>query len=154
MPIKIDGKKMDFDEAVRYIMNKKGLSKERASAYVATVESKQLDASLRMARLRLAGMQVAIKGVSGEKFKRTVKKIEDKGGARDPEAVAAVTLRKKYEGKMNTADYATTMRGKRKFPIGSKQDRLLHTKKLPHSHVMTNDKRIIRYDSGPSSKKS
>ena len=34
-----------------------------------------------------------------------------------------------------TKRYATTRRGKNRFPIGSPQDKLLHTRKLAHSHV-------------------
>lgn len=42
MPIKIDSKSFQsFAAAVRYVMRKKRLSKERASAYVATIERKQ-----------------------------------------------------------------------------------------------------------------
>jgi len=31
--------------------------------------------------------------------------------------------------------YGTVKRGKVKFKIGSAQDKFLHTKKLPHTHV-------------------
>lgn len=43
--------------------------------------------------------------------------------------------------------FATTHRGKIKFPIGSKEDKFLHTKGLPHSHVTISKgkKRIKRY---------
>jgi len=41
--------------------------------------------------------------------------------------------------------YATTHRGKIKFEIGSSQDKFLHTKELPHSHVTIKDgKKIIK----------
>ena len=44
--------------------------------------------------------------------------------------------------------YATIRRGKIKLAIGSKQDRYLHWRKLPHSHVIVKDgiKRIKRYN--------
>lgn len=43
--------------------------------------------------------------------------------------------------------YATTKRGKNKFPIGSAQDKLLHTRELAHSHVTVKDgkKTVKRY---------
>jgi hypothetical protein len=43
--------------------------------------------------------------------------------------------------------YGTIRRGKIKFKIGSRQDKFLHMKKLPHSHVTIEDekKRIKRY---------
>ncbi len=43
--------------------------------------------------------------------------------------------------------YATTRRGKVKFPIGSKRDKLLHARGLPHSHVKVSGskKTITRY---------
>lgn len=44
-------------------------------------------------------------------------------------------------------EYGTIKRGKQKFEIGSAQDKFLHTKELPHSHVkiIKGEKRIIRY---------
>ena len=44
-------------------------------------------------------------------------------------------------------EYGTIKRGKVKFEIGSPQDKFLHTKNLPHSHVKITDgvKRITRY---------
>ena len=43
--------------------------------------------------------------------------------------------------------YGTIKHGSVKFPIGSKEDKFLHTKGLPHSHVTIKDgkKRIKRY---------
>jgi hypothetical protein len=43
--------------------------------------------------------------------------------------------------------YGTIKRGRIKFEIGSKQDKYLHLKKLPHSHVsiVKGVKRIKRY---------
>jgi len=41
--------------------------------------------------------------------------------------------------------YATTKRGKVRFEIGSAQDKYLHTKNLPHSHVtIRNGKKTIK----------
>jgi len=48
-------------------------------------------------------------------------------------------------------DYATIKKGKVKFEIGSPQDKFLHTKNLPHTHVhfvkvgKTIKKKMIRY---------
>jgi len=44
--------------------------------------------------------------------------------------------------------YATIKRGKVKLEIGSKQDKFLHFKHLPHSHVAIKNgiKYIKRYD--------
>jgi hypothetical protein len=43
--------------------------------------------------------------------------------------------------------YATRLRGKVKFAIGGKQDKLMHTRNLPHSHVTIKNgkKSITRY---------
>lgn len=40
---------------------------------------------------------------------------------------------------MGTRRYATTKRGKVKLPIGGAQDKMLHTRDLPHSHVTVKD---------------
>lgn len=41
--------------------------------------------------------------------------------------------------------YGTIKRGKVKFKIGSKQDKFLHTNKLPHSHVtIKNGRKVIK----------
>lgn len=43
--------------------------------------------------------------------------------------------------------YATIKHGKVKLAIGSKQDKYLHWRKLPHSHVVKQGiKRIKRYN--------
>jgi hypothetical protein len=52
--------------------------------------------------------------------------------------------------------YATTKRGRVKTPIGGPQDRLLHARRLPHSHVTVKGggkKTITRYYAGKSSKR-
>lgn len=54
------------------------------------------------------------------------------------------------------ARYATIRRGKVRFPIGSAEDRFLHARHLPHSHVTTRPgkpKRIERFDARPRRRK-
>jgi uncharacterized C2H2 Zn-finger protein len=52
--------------------------------------------------------------------------------------------------KSHEADYATIKHGSQKVEAGSAQDRLLHARDLPHSHVHTEDgkKEIKRYGKG------
>ena len=56
---------------------------------------------------------------------------------------------------MTTKKYATTRRGKNKFPIGSPQDKLLHARDLAHSHVTVKDgkKTVKRYPIHKAKKK-
>jgi ppGpp synthetase/RelA/SpoT-type nucleotidyltranferase len=130
-----------------HILNKKG------SRFNLAMSTAKAIMKIKKAAGQCRKQRQAIRGVSGEHFREVSKKISENPDARDPDAIAATVLRKKYEASQG---YATTQRGKRKFPIGSPQDKLLHTRKLPHSHVhfVNGEKRITRYDSGKSSKHS
>ena len=58
-------------------------------------------------------------------------------------------LKNKYRVRnmVNKKRYATIKRGKVKLDIGSKQDKFLHSNKLPYSHVTIKNgkKKIKRY---------